>query len=97
MKYSKNFYHIKSNETIFEAIKDEVSEIGYYNLPLQDTSIYKDYAKTITQKHIAIIGIGGSTLGTYAIYSFLKKSNNYDKKLHFFESTDSGFLVPSTS
>ena len=88
MKYSKNFYHIKSNETIFEAIKDEVSEIGYYNLPLQDTSIYKDYAKTITQKHIAIIGIGGSTLGTYAIYSFLKKSNNYDKKLHFFESTD---------
>ncbi|MEO1953315.1 MAG: glucose-6-phosphate isomerase, partial [Campylobacterales bacterium] len=32
--------------------------------------------------------IGGSTLGTYAIYNFLKKSQTYSKKLHFFESTD---------
>jgi glucose-6-phosphate isomerase len=88
MKYSKNFYQIKSNETIFESIKEEVDTIGYYNLPLQDTTHIKEFAKNVTQKHIAIIGIGGSTLGTYAIYNFLKKANSYDKHLHFFESTD---------
>lgn len=88
MQYSKNFYQIKSNETIFEAIKEEVDTIGYYNLPLQDTTDIKEYAKTIKQKYIAIIGIGGSTLGTIAIYDFLKQSNTYDKSLHFFESTD---------
>ncbi len=88
MQYSKNFYQIKSNETIFEAVREEIDEIGYYNLPLQDTTEIKEFAKTIKQKHIAIVGIGGSTLGTIAIYNFLKKSNKYDKSLHFFESTD---------
>ncbi len=88
MQYSKNFYQIKSNETIFESIKEEVKTIGYYNLPLQDTTKIKEYSKTITKKNIAIIGIGGSTLGTIAIYDFLKKSNDYSKTLHFFESTD---------
>jgi glucose-6-phosphate isomerase len=88
MNYSKNFYQIKSNEEIFEALKEEVDNIGYYNLPLQDTTSIKEYAKTIDKKYIAIIGIGGSTLGTIAIYNFLKKANSYDKFLIFFESTD---------
>ena len=88
MYYSKNFYQIKSNEEIFELVKGEVDEIGYYNLPLQDTSAIKEFSKNVTQKNIAIIGIGGSTLGTYAIYNFLKKAHSYDKTLHFFESTD---------
>ena len=88
MQYSKNFYQIKSNKIIFNAVKDEVNEIGYYNLPLQDTTMIKEFAKNVKQKHIAVIGIGGSTLGTIAIYNFLKKSNSYDKSLHFFESTD---------
>ena len=88
MNYSKNFYQIKSNEEIFEALKEEVDIIGYYNLPLQDTTSIKEYARTIDKKYIAIIGIGGSTLGTIAIYNFLKKANSYDKFLIFFESTD---------
>ena len=88
MKYCKNFYQIKSNDTIFDSIKDEIETIGYYNLPLQDTTKIKDYAKTIKQDDIVIIGIGGSTLGTIAIYDFLKSSNSYDKSLHFLESTD---------
>lgn len=88
MQYSKNFYQIKSNEEIFDSVKDELSTIGYYNLPLQDTKLIKEYARTISKKYIAIIGIGGSTLGTIAIYNFLKKSNTYDKSLHFLESTD---------
>ena len=88
MKYSKNFYQIKSNEEIFEQVKQEQSTIGYYNLPFQDTSSIKSFAKTVTQKHIAVIGIGGSSLGTRAIYEFLKHSNDYPKTLHFFETTD---------
>lgn len=88
MQYSKNFYQIKSNDIIFESVKEEVNSIGYYNLPLQDTTKIKEYSKTIRKKYIAIIGIGGSTLGTIAIYDFLKKSNSYAKSLHFFESTD---------
>ena len=88
MKYSKNFYQIKSNEIIFDLVKQEIDKIGYYNLPLQDTTSIKTFAKTIKQKYIVVIGIGGSTLGTYAIYNFLKKSNSCKKSLHFFESTD---------
>jgi len=88
MQYNRNFYQIKANEEIFESIKDEINDIGYYNLPLQDTAIFKEYAKNVKQKDIAIIGIGGSTLGTIAIYNFLKIANTYEKKLHFFESTD---------
>ncbi len=88
MNYSKNFYQIRSNESVFKEIEDEVGSVGYYNLPLQDTSQIKSEAKSIESKYIAIIGIGGSTLGTIAIYNFLKRSNSYDKSLHFFESTD---------
>ena len=88
MQYSKNFYQIKSNENIFNAIKEETNSIGYYNLPLQDTTSIIKYAKSIKQKNIVVIGIGGSTLGTIAIYDFLRKSNTYEKGLHFFESTD---------
>jgi glucose-6-phosphate isomerase len=86
--HNKNFNQLESNETIFDKIKEESNTIGYYNLPLQDTTDIKDFAKTVSQKHIAVIGIGGSTLGTYAIYNFLNRSNTYKKTLHFFESTD---------
>ena len=88
MKYSKNFYQIKSNEEIFSKVKNELDSIGYYKLPFQDTSDIKKFASTITQKYIAVIGIGGSSLGTRAIYEFLKHSNDYSKTLHFFETTD---------
>ena len=88
MKYSKNFYQIKSNEEIFEMIKEERKEIGYYSLPFQNTADIKSFAKTVKQKYIVVIGIGGSSLGTRAIYEFLKHSNDYNKTLHFFETTD---------
>ncbi|WP_072681774.1 glucose-6-phosphate isomerase [Arcobacter sp. LA11] len=88
MEYNSNFNPRLSDTEIFEILKEEKRTIGYYDLPFQDTTSIKKYAKTVKQKHIAIIGIGGSTLGTFAIYNFLIRSNNYDKKLHFFESTD---------
>ena len=88
MKYTKNFYEIKSNETIFSSIKEELKTIGYYTLPEQDIKEVLDYSKTVKQRDIAIIGIGGSTLGTFAIHEFLKANKESNKKLHFFESTD---------
>ena len=76
MEYSKNFYQIKSNAEIFERIKAERETIGYYNLPYQGTVEIKDYAKSITKKHIVVLGIGGSSLGARAIYEFLLPSAN---------------------
>lgn len=88
MLYEKNFYQIRSNKSILDNLNEEIQIRGYYNLPTQDTTKIKEFAKTVKQKHIAIVGIGGSTLGTYAIYNFLNKSNEYEKTLHFLESTD---------
>ena len=88
MKYHKNFYQIKPNSEIFERLKAEREEIGYYNLPYQDTTEIKNYAKTISKKHIVVLGIGGSSLGARAIYEFLLPSNDYQKDLLFLETVD---------
>jgi glucose-6-phosphate isomerase len=88
MKYRKNFYQIKSNIDIFEQIKAEREDVGYYDLPYQDTIEIKAYATTITKKHIVVVGIGGSSLGARAIYEFLLPSNNYTKNLLFLETID---------
>jgi len=88
MEYSKNFYQIKSNAEIFERIKAEREEVGYYNLPYQDTAEIKEYAESINKKHIIILGIGGSSLGARAIYDFLLPSNDYTKDLLFLETID---------
>lgn len=87
MRYEKSFYQIKSNEYIFDKIVKEKKTIGYYSLPYQDTTTIKEFAKTVKQKDIVVIGIGGSSLGTYAIHQFLMDKEN-SKKLHFLESTD---------
>ncbi len=88
MEYKKNFYQIKSNAEIFELIKSERESVGYYELPYQDTSDLKAYANTITKKHIFVLGVGGSSLGTRAIYEFLLPSNDYKKDLFFLETID---------
>ena len=92
-----NLYYPKvslSDEDIFLEIKKEREEIGYYSLPHADITNLKKELDSLDfkQKNIAIIGIGGSTLGTYAIYNFLKyhkqKNKSLKKELFFFESTD---------
>lgn len=88
MNYKRSFYEIKSNEFIFEELQKERENIGYYTLPYQDVNEIIEYSKTIKQKDIVIVGIGGSSLGTYAIHQFLKVKNPTKKKLHFLESTD---------
>ena len=88
MKYNKNFYQIKSNTEIFKRIKAERNNIGYYNLAYQDTTDIKKYVKSIAKNYIVVLGIGGSSLGTRAIYEFLLPSNNYPKDLLFLETVD---------
>jgi glucose-6-phosphate isomerase len=89
MGYRNNFNPTISDEELFsELIKEKDSDIGYYNLVHQDTTAFKEYAKDVKQKNIVVIGIGGSTLGTYAIYKFLKHSKNLSKNLYFLETTD---------
>ena len=88
MHYKDNYNPTISDNNIFDAIKEEKENIGYYNLVNQDTTEIKAYAKDIKQKNIVVIGIGGSTLGTYAIYKFLKHSKELTKKLYFLETTD---------
>ncbi|MEA1955437.1 MAG: glucose-6-phosphate isomerase [Campylobacterota bacterium] len=88
MDYTHNFNATMSDEDIFQTIVKEKENIGYYNLVHQDTTEFKKYAKSVKQKNIVVIGIGGSTLGTYAIYKFLKHSKKLEKKLYFLESTD---------
>ncbi|HKM18749.1 MAG TPA: hypothetical protein VJY14_01665, partial [Aliarcobacter sp.] len=92
-----NLYYPKvslSDEDIFLEIKKEREEVGYYSLPHVDTTNLKKELDFLDfkQKNIAIIGIGGSTLGTYAIYNFLKyhkqKNKSLKKEIFFFESTD---------
>ena len=88
MNYQHNFNPTISDEDLFSEIVKEKEHIGYYNLVYQDTTAFKEYALTVKQKNIVVIGIGGSTLGTYAIYKFLKHSKTLDKQLYFLETTD---------
>ena len=88
MHYTDNYNPTISNENIFNEIKAEKETIGYYNLVNQDISDINEYAATVKQENIVVIGIGGSTLGTYAIYKFLKHSKELSKKLFFLETTD---------
>ena len=88
MNYQHNYNPSISDESIFYEILMEKQDIGYYNLVHQDTTEFKDFAKTVKQTNIVVIGIGGSTLGTYAIYKFLKHSKELSKRLYFLETTD---------
>ncbi len=80
----------KVQEEVFESICKEQNEIGYYSLPEQDISPILDYTKTISEEitQIAVIGIGGSSLGAKAVYEFIKPIKALQRELYFFESTD---------
>jgi len=89
------YFNIKVEEGIFEKIVEEQKNIGYYALPEQDISYLEAYLEEFRSKNddnaikdIAIIGIGGSSLGPKAIFRVLQGIRDFDKRLHFFESTD---------
>ena len=88
MKYERNFYEIRSNDKILGNLKEEIEAIGYYSLHNQDISSILSYAEGITEDYIYIIGIGGSSLGTKSIYTFLRTTHNFKKKLFFLDTID---------
>lgn len=72
------------------AITEERDRIGYYTLPSQDIEPILSYCDSISKEvdTIAVIGIGGSSLGAKAVYEFIKPVKELSRKLFFFESTD---------
>ncbi len=75
---------------LLEQIEKEREYIGYYDLPNQDITPLLEFAKSFDNsiETIAVIGIGGSSLGAKAVYEFLRPVKNLKRKLYFFESTD---------
>jgi len=85
-----NANNTKEEQRAFEAIVKEQETVGYYALPNQDVSPILEYCNSISQDvaTIAVIGIGGSSLGAKAVYEFMKPVKELSRKLYFFESTD---------
>ena len=93
---NKLFFDTQINKNIFTEIKKEREFIGYYDLPLTDIT-YLSRLDKYKQKHIVVIGIGGSSLGTKAVNTFLSYKNKTDRVLHFLETTDPLTLKTSLS
>jgi glucose-6-phosphate isomerase len=83
---NKLYYDPKVNPNIFDEIKKERGFVGYYDLPLQDIT-YLSRLDKFKQTHIVVVGIGGSSLGTKAVDTFLSYKQK-KKTLHFIETTD---------
>ncbi|HIQ46416.1 MAG TPA: glucose-6-phosphate isomerase [Sulfurovum sp.] len=77
-------------QTAFQAIEKEQNTMGYYALPEQDITPILEYCNSMADsvESIAVIGIGGSSLGAKAVYEFIKPVKTLKRKLYFFESTD---------
>ena len=88
MKYERNFYQIRPNNEILNNLKSELGAVGYYSLHQQDVSYIRSFADNVKKDFIYVIGIGGSTLGTKAIYTFLRSSTKFKKKLFFLDTID---------
>ena len=67
---NKLFFDTQINKNIFTEIKKEREFIGYYDLPLTDYT-YLSRLDKYKQKHIVVIGIGGSSLGSKAVNTYL--------------------------
>ena len=88
MEYTRNFYEILSNDQIFQKIEVSKNEVGYFDLPYQEITNIDKRSSEINQKHIVVIGIGGSSLGTKAIYNFLRDTKKFKKTLAFLDTID---------
>ena len=91
--YLKNSYQKKYNEKLKEIMLTLNEDVD--NLKKTLSVLSKDYKFNLKLKDlkkfnkfevIVLIGMGGSILGTEAIYNFLKK--NIKKKIYFFDNLD---------
>ncbi len=104
IEYERDFDHkiaesdtIKMMNTFGSLVREyEKGVSGYYNLPensnilLQDVKSYMEHNKELldSTNTIALVGIGGSSLGIKAIDSLLKHKYSSLKTLLFFENPD---------
>lgn len=72
-------------------------EVGYYNLPHDSQDLITEVESLLKNNillcsdeinDIAVVGIGGSSLGIKAINSLMASKNNLKRHLHFFENSD---------
>ena len=86
--YFKNFSFAKLNKKIFANLKKTLSEnnqtLNSLKSSYVDSFDSKKLAKFRNFKNISIIGMGGSILGSKAIYSFLK--DKVKKKITFIDN-----------
>jgi len=93
-------HHFETNENdsaniekVYETLKNECETIGYYDLPVSSLKLCSDVKTSLlnTTAHIntiAIVGIGGSSLGIKAIDRLLRTSTPHAKKIVCFENSD---------
>lgn len=94
----KGYYETKNLdpftlEKAYEALKYERGSIGYYDLPSSSITLCDDVKKsllssTVFFNTIAVVGIGGSSLGIKAIDRLLRSSTPHAKKIVYFENSD---------
>ncbi len=86
-------------DEVFKAMKKERSsgKIGYYNLPengfdlVDKVEEYKKKNSLLNDgsiRDVVVIGIGGSSLGTKAVYDLLRDQVKTKKRLYFLENVD---------
>ena len=88
-------FHQDEIKSLYDALleESESGNVGYLSLPeINDAQNINSFCKEYdfqTIKNVAVIGIGGSSLGTKAINSLLSHTKNRnDKNLLFFENVD---------
>ena len=81
---------IDEKQKLFQAIDKERLSVGYYGLPEQNIDEILEFVNAFDEsiENIVVLGIGGSSLGSKAVYEFLKPVKKPLRKLYFFESTD---------
>jgi len=74
-----NTLHFSSDyeKNLLIRIQKETDKIGYYNLPEQNTNYIDRYLEQLDKRQgldnitdVVVIGIGGSSLGAKAVYTF---------------------------
>jgi glucose-6-phosphate isomerase len=96
-KYTKQIQ--KKFDKVYKALEDEKNsnKIGYYKLATKSKKVLKELQQFQSNnelfkknkiQNIVVIGIGGSSLGTKAIYELLKLKQKSTLKIEFLENVD---------
>jgi glucose-6-phosphate isomerase len=92
--------HQDDIDGVYDAIfaERDSQDVGYYELPVtNEVDAIKAYSRELDLdkiKNIAVLGIGGSSLGTKAIDELLKHTESRnDKKIIYFENVDPNEIV----